>query len=499
MNQIRKIVIVGGGTSGWVAAAILASQFKREVCAVELIESSDIATIGVGESTIPPFVQLLDNLKIDKQDFMQRTHASFKLGIQFRDWRSKGQEYFHPFGEIGRPFGVINFYDGWLKAQASGNASGLQEYAPASVMAKQQRFALPEHAGNTALASAAYALHIDAKLAADYLRGHAVAEGVKRIEGTVEHVQQSPDGSIASLTLQNGSTVEADFFIDCTGFYGLLIGKTLGVKTESWDNYLACDRAIALQTEATGAPSPYTIATARDAGWTWRIPLQHRIGNGYVYSSQFISDDEAHATLLKSVEGKALNDAKIIPFTTGVREQPWARNCLSLGLATGFIEPLESTAIHLVVRSMDLFLRFFPTVAMEPQLRDEYNRRIRADYCEIRNFIVLHYCTTQRSDTPFWRWCQNQDLPNDLRERIALFKSRGVLRDGVDELFSNVSWYSVFEGMGIRPANYCPRIDHLDESSLYSSLKSYRDHLAVASAMCMSHSDFLDKNCRIDQ
>ncbi len=495
MQALKKIVIVGGGTSGWIAAATLVSQFNPDVCSIEVVESKDIDTIGVGESTIPPFIQLLRNLDIDERDFIQKTSASFKLGIQFCDWKQKGESYFHPFGEIGRPFGVINFYDGWLKAHNDGKAGGLQQYAPASVMAKRGRFALPEQAGSTELRNASYALHIDAKRAAEYFRQVSVDRGVVRTEGTVTNVIQRENGGIDHLILSSGDRVDADFFIDCTGFYSLLIEKTLGVKHESWEEYLACDRAIAVQTETVEAPNPFTQSTAKDAGWTWKIPLQNRVGNGYVYSSRFISDDEAHHQLMQSIQGDIIVPPKLIPFRTGVREMPWKENCLSLGLATGFIEPLESTAIHLVVRSMDLFLRFFPTKNLEPELINEYNRRIRMDYQEIRDFIILHYCATQRNDTAFWQWCKTQPLPQELKERIQLFSARGVLRDGVDELFSNVSWYSVFEGMDIRPQSVCPRVDHLDQHALYSSLKKYIDHVNDATAKCLTHADFLKKNC----
>lgn len=463
MKPIKKIVIVGGGSSGWIAASILAHDFRPDVLEIELVESEEIGTIGVGESTVPPFVELIQKLGINEQDFIQKTHATFKLGVEFPDWRQVGESFFHPFGWLGTPFGAHDFYQIWLKAKSKGHASELQTFAPCSVMAREHRFSLPQEAPpRTPLGSAGYALHIDANLVAKYLRQYAEERKVKRTEGLVTEVRQNEDGSIASLLLKSGEEIHGDFFIDCSGFYALLIEKTLGIRYEDWLNYLPCDRAVVVQTENLGEALPYTVSTAREAGWSWRIPLQHRTGNGYVFSSEYCSDDEATEKLLSYVDGKPITDPMIIPFRAGVRESFWHKNCLSIGLSSGFIEPLEATALHLVVRGMDYFLRFYPDKDCKQALIDECNRRMRAEYELVRDFIVLHYCLTEREDTPFWKHCKNMDIPPELAEKIELFRAHGALREGIGELWQASSWQSVFDGMGVRPENYCPKTDNLD-------------------------------------
>jgi tryptophan halogenase len=496
MKPIKKIVIVGGGSSGWISAAILSNQFRRDVLEVELVESEDIGTIGVGESTIPPFVGLIKNLGIDEQHFIQSIHATFKLGIQFPDWHKLGESYFHPFGAIGVRFGIHEFYQAWLKAKLNGHPSELQSFAPCSVMAKEKRFFLPQEAQKTPIGGASYALHIDASLAAKYLRRYAEERGVKRTEGMVTEVKQKEDGSIASLLLKSGAEIHGDFFIDCTGFYSLLIEKTLGREYESWLNYLPCDRAVAVQTENKGEALPYTISTAREAGWSWRIPLQHRTGNGYVYSSEHISDDEATEKLLGFVDGKPITEPMIIPFRAGMRPNMWHKNCVAIGLASGFIEPLEATALHLVQRGMDFFLRYFPDQNCDQALIDEYNRRMRIDYEEIRDFIVLHYCLTDREDTPFWKHCKYMDIPPSLADRIELFKAHGNMREGIDELFRPMSWQSVSEGMGLRPESYCPRIDNLDYQLIEDTLKQAEGAISGMVQTLPTHDSFLRQRFR---
>ncbi|MFC6977917.1 tryptophan halogenase family protein [Microbulbifer taiwanensis] len=353
LRNPKRIVIVGGGSTGWIAAAVLANQFRPEVCNITLVESEEIGTIGVGESTIPPFVGLLRGLGIDEADFIRETQASFKLGIRFGDWLQKGQSYFHPFGVIGNRLGTHEFYQAWLWAQLCGESSQLQDHAPCSVMAQQGKFFLPQKAQKTPIGGASYALHLDAKLAGHYLRRYAETRGVQRVEGRVEEVYSAENGVIEKLRLADGREIDGDFFIDCSGFRALLIEKHLDVGFEDWKDSLPCDRAVAVQTSNTGATTPYTQAIAEDAGWRWRIPLQHRTGNGYVYDSRFVSDDQARARLLAAVDGEPLTEPALIPFRTGVRRELWKSNCLSLGLAAGFIEPLESTAIHLVTRGLD--------------------------------------------------------------------------------------------------------------------------------------------------
>lgn len=491
MNPIRKIVIVGGGTSGWMAAAMLSHHFKPEVCRVELVESTDIGTIGIGESTVPPFVGLIRRLGIDERDFMQATQATYKLGIQFVDWRQRRERYFHPFGVIGKRIGTHDFYQCWLKARQAGDTTALQDFSPCSVMAGNGRFYPPGEAQNTPIGGAGYAMHVDATLVAKYLRRYSESRGVTRVEGTVRTAIRRENGFIEAVELEDGSRVRGDFFIDCTGARAFLIGETLASDFEDWSQFLPCDRAVAVKTSSGASIPPYTRATAGKAGWLWHIPLQQRVGQGYVYASAFCSDQDARSTLLRSLEGKILDEPKLIPFVTGRRREIWKFNCLALGLAAGFVEPLESTAIHLIARGMDFLLRYFPDRDCDRALVREYNRRMAADYEEVRDFIVLHYCTTERQDTPFWRWCRDMTLPDSLRERIELFRGHGALREGADELFRSASWQSVFEGMGIRPQKHCPRVDNLELERITSTLGMARQAIRGMVANLPTHEDFL--------
>jgi tryptophan 7-halogenase len=492
MKPLSKIVIVGGGTSGYLAAAMLTQHLKRELCEIELIESEELGTIGVGESTVPPFVGLIQRLGIDEDEFVRATDATYKLGIKFVGWHQRSDSYFHPFGVIGKPIGNQDFYQCWLKARAQGDTSALQDFSPCNVMAEQGRFFHPSKARNTPIGGANYALHVDALLVTKFLRKHAEARGLKRTEGKVVEVAQRADGFIRSVKLESGAEIAADFFIDCTGFRALLIGKTLGVESIDWSNYLPCDRAVACKTENKGPLLPYTRATAQAAGWSWRIPLQKRVGNGYVYSSQFATDATAKATLLRVIDSSCIEEPRVIPYTTGHRREFWSKNCLSLGLASGFIEPLEATSIHLIARGMDFFLRYFPNSDCDAALMREYNRRMVADFEEVRDFIVLHYAATARDDTPFWQWCRNIPLPDTLRERIELFKGHGATREGVDELFRASSWQSVFEGMGIQPAVWHPRVENLDYAQIADSLKTARAAIAGMVAHLPTHEEFLE-------
>jgi tryptophan halogenase len=491
MRPISNIVIVGGGTSGWLSAAMLCHHLKRELCQIQLIESEEIGTIAVGESTVPPFVGLIQRLGINERDFIGATKATYKLGIQFVGWHQRNRKYFHPFGVIGRAIGDHDFYQCWLKARAHGDTSSLADFSPCNVMAENGRFFPPAEARNTPIGGANYALHVDALLVARYLRSYAEARGLKRIEGKVTRVTQRDDGFIRGVTLADGREIQADFFIDCTGFKGLLIGQALGVGSVDWSNYLPCDRAIVTKTDSQRPLPPFTRATAQPAGWSWQIPLQHRMAQGYVYSSHFCSDTAAKSTLMRSLGGVALDDPRVIPFATGHRKELWKRNCLSIGLASGFVEPLEATSIHMIARGMDFFLRYFPGRDCDSALIREYNRRMLADYEEIRDFIVLHYSATARDDSPFWQWCSNIKLPDSLQQRIELFKSRGALREGVDELFRGASWQSVFEGMGITPSVYCRRVENMEYAEIAAALATAKAAIAGMVAHLPTHEEFL--------
>ncbi|HEY7884483.1 MAG TPA: tryptophan halogenase family protein [Cellvibrionaceae bacterium] len=485
------ITIVGGGTAGWLAAAMLSHQLSAELFTIQLVESSELGSIAIGESTVPPFVGLLRRLGIDEHDFVTRTDATYKLGIKFIDWQHQRQQYFHPFGVLGQNIGQHDFYQCWLRARAEGDGSALQDFSPCNIMAEQGRFFHPEQARNTPIGGASYALHVDALSVARYLGGYAKKRAVKTIDGLVTQVIQRDNGFIDHLMLEDGRKVAGDFFIDCSGFKALLIGQTLGSEFIDWRQYLPCDRAIAVKTTAIEPVLPYTTATAQKSGWGWRIPLSHNTGHGTVYASDFCSDSDAQSILMRSLDGKRVDEPRLIPFVTGHRREIWKHNCLSLGLASGFIEPLESTSIHLIARGVEFFLRYFPSTACKPALAREYNRRMIADYEEVRDFLMLHYCTTGRTDTPFWRYCQQLPVPDSLAERIALFRAQGGLRQGVDELFRATSWQSVFEGMGIRPEGYCPRINNLSFSDITTQMQAARQAIAGMVKTLPRHDDFL--------
>ena len=491
-GPLSRICIVGGGTAGWIAASMLAHLYPD--IAVELIESDDIGTIGVGESTIPPFLELIAKLGIDEAAFVRETQASFKLGIEFRDWRRLGERYFHPFGAIGMPI-AGDFYQLWLRTALGGHDLPLQHLAPASTMAREGRFVPPRQVPRSPVGGAAYALHVDAKRVARYLRTFAEARGITRTEGIVTDVATRPDGFVDHVVLKNGRSVAADFFIDCSGFRALLTGKTLNTDFTDWSHLLLCDRAIAVQTQNAGPPPPYTLAHAQPAGWRWRIPLQHRTGNGHVFCSRHMSEDEATARLLDQVEGALVTDPIPVPFRTGVRPDMWKHNVLAVGLSAGFIEPLESTAIHLIYRGMDFFARLMPDRDCAPALQREFNRRMVADYEEIRDFIILHYCLTQRDDTPFWREYQELELPASLRERIALFRVNGTLPEHVDELFRPVSWQSVMEGMGVRPRGCHPTLNRVASPDLPGELDRAANSLLAAVRQLPTHAEFIAKSC----
>ena len=459
------------------------------------MESEEIGIIGVGEATIPPFLAAIKSLGIDEVDFIQATQASFKWGIKFEDWRQKGEAFFHPFGSIGRSIDGHDFYQCWLKTQAEGDTTPLMAHSPEAMLSENGRFFLPFNAMNTPLANAQYALHLDSALVGQYLRRFAENLGVTRIEGKVERVECKPCGDINSVSLVSGHVLTGDFFIDCSGFQGLLIEQTLKSGYENWSEYLPCNRAVTVQTENVGPPPPYTVATARDAGWTWRIPLQHRTGNGYVYCDKYCTDQEAIDTLLSAVEGPTLTEPRVIPFVTGIRKKPWNRNCLALGLAQGFLEPLESTAIHLVSKTLALFVRMFPDNQQDPIQIDEFNRRVLLDYQEIRDFLVLHYCTTQRSDTPFWRHCASMPIPTNLQQKLAFFSVAGGLIPGVEELFQPNSWYSIFTGMGVQPQRYNPTLDALDYGKLHVSLRRGQQAIMQCVQQQPTHQAFLQQYC----
>ncbi|HEU4654147.1 MAG TPA: tryptophan halogenase family protein [Steroidobacteraceae bacterium] len=490
-NAISKIVIVGGGTSGWLAAAMLAHNFDPDVCELELIESEEISTIGVGESVVAPFVGLLRRLGIDEAEWMRATDATYKLGIQFVGWSRPHAKYFHPFGTIGQPIDDYDFYQCWLKACAAGASFALQDFSPCSVMAQQGRFFPPQHARGTPIGGASYAYHLDATLMGRFLRHFAEARGLTRTEGRVVEVKRREDGFIETLVLADGREIRGDFFIDSTGFSALLIERALGAKFIDWSGYLPCDRAIALKTDSKGTSPPFTRASAQGHGWSWRTPLRQRTSYGYVFASAFCSDATARSTLVRSVNGAVSEEPRVIHFKAGHHETFWKHNCLALGLAAGFLEPLESTAIHLMARSMQLFLECFPDRHCHAALAAEYNRRMLADYEEVRDFVMLHYCTTNRDDSEFWRHCRNVTHPDSLQARLELFREKGVVPRTSDCLFPNSSWQSIFDGMGVVPRSHCRRVDNLELDAIVAALHRAKNAIHGMVSHLPLHEEFL--------
>jgi tryptophan halogenase len=494
-TPIRSIVIVGGGTAGWMAAASFAKHLEKLNCKIRLIESEQIGTVGVGEATIPPIIDFIRLLGVNENEVVREVKGTFKLGIAYRNWTRPGDYFFHPFGPTGFGMGPISFPAYWLKMFLDGRASRLEDYSIQCVAAAANKFMRPVHAPNTPLNKITYALHFDASLFARYLRKFSEARGVVRTEGKVKTVSLRPeDGFIESVTLENGETVAGDLFIDCSGFRGLLIEDALKTGYQDWTKWLPCDRALAVPTENAGPPASFTLVTARDAGWQWRIPLQHRTGNGHVYCSGFISDDKARETLLSNLEGKPLADPLPLRFTTGRRNKAWNKNCVALGLASGFLEPLESTSIHLIQRGIAMLLKFFPDRNFEAADIDRYNKIFEFEFGRVRDFLLLHYTHTERQGA-FWDHCRNIPLTDTLQEKIDLFKSHGrILREDT-ELFPAQSWLYVMIGQAIRPRGYEPTVDTIDEDTIQNNLNDIRAVVKRCVDSMPSHQTFIDQNC----
>ncbi|HEX4268068.1 MAG TPA: tryptophan halogenase family protein [Steroidobacteraceae bacterium] len=490
-RRIRSVAIVGGGTAGWMAAAALSKSLAGMGIDLRLIESARVDPIGVGEATIPPIMDFIRQLGIDESDLVREIKATYKLGIGYRDWTRAGHFYFHPFGPAGPGIGNVPFQAYWLKMFLEAKAERLEEYSIQTVAALRGRFARPVHAPNTPLNKLTYALHFDAGRFASYLRGFAEAQGVLRTEGHVRSVSlRGSDGFVDSVTLESGESVSADLFIDCSGFQGLLIEGTLHAGYEDWGRWLPCDRAVIVHSERAAAPNPYTLVTARDAGWQWQIPLQHRDGNGYIYSGEFSADDAAAALLLRNLSGRALSEPAALRFRPGRRKAAWSRNVVALGLAAGFLEPLEATSIHLIQRGIAMLLKFFPDRDFAPADTDRYNRMLQAEFARVRDFLLLHYSNTERA-APFWQHCRAIPPSDSLREKIELFRSHGRILREETELFPVLSWLSVMVGQNIIPRRYDPLVDGLDARKVLTRLEELRSAVKDCVETMPSHWDFI--------
>lgn len=489
-NKIKKIVIVGGGTAGWIAAASLAKLLGKtlDIC---LIESDEIPTVGVGEATIPTLLSLHELLGINEQEFVAKTQGTFKLGISFENWRDLDQDYIHSFGFTGRDCWAAGFQHFWLKGQQLGIAKDFGEYCPELVAARQSKFAVaPKHGLN-------YAYHIDAGLYAKFLRELAEENGVIRQEGKVVDVGlDSHSGFVNNVVLASGQVIEGDLFIDCSGFKGLLIEQALHTGYDDWSHWLPMNSAVAVQTESLGEPIPYTRSIARDSGWQWRIPLQNRVGNGLVFCDRYLSDDEGISTLMANIEGKPITEPRVIKFKTGTRRKHWNKNVIAMGLSSGFIEPLESTSIHLIQRSITRLMQMFPYDGIrEPDIA-EFNSQMNFEIINIRDFIILHYHVTKRKDTPFWRFCSSMEIPDSLQHRIELFKQTGRVFQVPTELFGENSWTQVMLGQGLIPEQYHPIVNMMDDAELESFLSSIDQSVKNKVSQLPKHLDFINYYCK---
>ncbi len=487
---------MGGGTAGWMTAAALSKQLGRS-CSIQLVESDEIGIVGVGEATIPHIVSFNRILGINEDEFLRATRGTFKLGIEFVNWAAIGDRYTHGFGKLGPELDGLPFHHFWLRGMQAGASANLGDYSINTAAPRSAKFMRPrQDMAGSPLGEIVYAYHFDAGLYAQFLRRQAERNGVVRIEGKVTSVQQrEPDGFIDALVLADGRRVAGELFIDCSGMRGLLIEQTLHAGYEDWSHWLPCDTAIAVPSRPVEPLIPITRATAHGAGWQWRIPLQHRIGNGHVYSSRFISQDEATAVLMANLESEALGEPRLIRYVPGRRKRVWDRNCVALGLAAGFFEPIESTNIHLIQTAIARLMTLFPRAGFEQADRDEFNEQARIEYERARDFIILHYKATERDDTPFWRYCRTMDVPPTLQHKMDLYRSNGRFFRDDNELFGELSWVQVLEGQRIHAQGYHPFADLRATEEVRAFLADTRRVIAACVETMPTHAEFIAKHC----
>ena len=492
-RPIRSLVIVGGGTAGWMMAAAAARFLSDGQRSITLIESEAIGTVGVGEATIPPLRDFNRMLGIEDAEFVRETKATMKLGIEFVDWGRRGERYLHAFGQLGHDFEGVAFHQYWLKYRRRPDVGSLTDYSLNAQAAYRGRFAVPSGDQRSPLSQLAYAYHFDAALYAAFLRRRAEEGGVRRIEGKIAQVQKDERGFVSALTLEDGRSIEGEFFIDCSGFRSLLLGDAMGIGFRDWSEWLACDRAMAVPSVRADPLPSMTRATALDAGWQWRIPLQHRTGNGIVYASEYLTDDAARAALLGNLEEEAEADPRPLRFTAGVRERQWEKNVVALGLAAGFLEPLESTSIHLVQTAISKLFWLFPDSGFAEIERKEFNRLMSESYEYVRDFIVLHYKATQRDDTPFWRRMAAMEVPDSLAHKIELFREKGRVKQYEHDLFALPSWVMVMAGQNIDPTGYDALVDAMDDKRVLGAMGQISQVMQRVAGDLPRHEDYIEK------
>lgn len=486
-TPVKRVVIAGGGTAGWIAAAALA-KLLGPLLEITLVESDEIGTIGVGESTIPTARTFHELLGIEERTFLRETLSTFKLGISFEDWARQGDRYIHSFGQLGKSNWMGDFHQFWLHAREEGWGGELGDYCFELQAAKAGRFAIPEQGHIN------YAYHLDAGLYARFLRSLAEPLGVNRIEGKIEAVEQhSETGFLAALTLASGQRIEGDLFLDCTGFRGLLIEQTLQAGYEEWGHWLPTDSAIAVQTASVGPALPYTRAAAHQAGWQWRIPLQHRVGNGLVYASDHLADGDARALLDTRIEGEKLIEPRLIRFKAGRRRKVWDKNVIALGLASGFVEPLESTSIHLIMIAVTRLVQLFPFGGVGEGVAARFNALSRTEIEKIRDFIILHYHLNQRADGGFWDRCRTMDIPDSLAERIEAWRDGAIAWQASDDLFRVDSWVQVMLGQRMEPSSHHHMGRMIVEGELQAAFGRLASDIAKTVAQMPPHQAFLDR------